>query len=80
LLELFQRAKDSELQALASRKKGEISQELAYIMIYTMMMAHDRTLTLSGLFSKIMKNIAIALQATQARNPPSTELSIIFEL
>ena len=41
LLELFHWAKHSELQALASQKKSEISQELADIMIYIIMMAHD---------------------------------------
>jgi len=57
LLELFQWAKDSELQALASRKKGEISQELADIMIYIIMMAHDLDIDLErAILDKMERN------------------------
>jgi len=57
LLELFQRAKDFELQALASRKKSEISQELADIMIYIIMMAHDLDIDLEqAILHKMERN------------------------
>jgi len=57
LLELFQWAKDSELQTLASRKKGEISQELADIMIYIIMMAHDLDIDLErAILDKMERN------------------------
>ncbi len=57
LLELFQWAKDSELQALVSRKKAEISQELADIMIYIIMMAHDLGIDLErAILDKMERN------------------------
>ena len=57
LLELFQWAKDSELQALVSRKKAEISQELADIMIYIIMMAHDLDIDLErAILDKMERN------------------------
>ena len=57
LLELFQWANDSELQALVSRKKAEISQELADIMIYIIMMAHDLDIDLErAILDKMERN------------------------
>jgi len=57
LLELFQWAKDCELQALASQKKGEISQELADIMIYIIIMAHDLDIDLErAILDKMERN------------------------
>ena len=57
LLEIFQWAKDSELQSLALQKKGEIAQELADIMIYIIMMAHDLDIDLEkAILEKIERN------------------------
>jgi NTP pyrophosphatase (non-canonical NTP hydrolase) len=41
LLEVFQWAKDAEVDALAARKREQIEQELGDITIYLTLMAHD---------------------------------------
>lgn len=57
LLELFQWAKDSELDEIASEKRPQIAQELADIMIYIIMMAHDLNIDLEqAILDKMDRN------------------------
>jgi len=57
LLEIFQWAKDSELDEIASEKRSRIGQELADIMIYIIMMAHDLNIDLEqAILDKMERN------------------------
>ena len=76
VIELFQWQEGESVHATAEKKKAELAEELADVLYYTLLMAHDLQIDLaSALIAKLKKN-AEKYPADKARgsNKKYTEL------
>lgn len=68
VLEHFQWKTNSEIEAYTTNKKTEIGKELADVLYWTLLMAHDLNIDIEKVFNKKMKENALKYPISKSKS------------